>query len=772
MEALLILFLIIILVIVSLSLNRVNEIGRKVDGLMFNQHLNARPEPKPQMTPPVKPAPPAEEINKHADTQIHAIPAIKPVPIIRETIPAKPKPAEPFFKPLQPAKPKIPSQQLEVKIGIYGAIIIGGIALMVGLIFLLKNAFTPFLTTAQGKITVISLTGFAFLIIGEITRRRGYGFVAKSTTAIGFAVFYAAVFSAYNYFHLISNTTAFTLAIVITAASFVYAVCLEEVAMAVMALLGGYLSPVLLSTNENRPHALFIYILILSLGSMGCSIFRKWKAINILSFAGYFILYTGWFEKFYTSSQMSVGLSYLGIFFLIFLLMPVFYEMIKAKIASKEAAVLILANAVATLYYLSRILYDYNRSVLAATFILVAAAHFAVFIFIGKRCKADLLLPPILLSITMFCVTSAIATYFELSSAIMAFASVSVIEAIIASKYRNKIIQIFSFISVGLAVLWIMDGLPLHTAQFKFIFNKDFASCAATAVAFYMLHLVHRKAKPGAILNGRYWPSILVLIFIISLFAACIMEWSGHIRFNLNISCLSQLYDTMINQAMIVVGCAAILILITKPVSPSDILCKYSALCIAALGLIGAPITMVMGYAAKFNIFLNSGFGIAALFSLVLFLSSLITYKQNTAKLQYNRQTFIILGFMGIAVLWGFLTEEIYLYWHYLGVGSNNTAHYRFLGQMYISVMWAIYATILIILGFVKNNTSLRYTALGLYGLIVFKVFIFDMSELDSIYRIAGLTALGIALIGVSFLYQYNRKKGLFENLKQKINAE
>jgi uncharacterized membrane protein len=59
----------------------------------------------------------------------------------------------------------------------------------------------------------------------------------------------------------------------------------------------------------------------------------------------------------------------------------------------------------------------------------------------------------------------------------------------------------------------------------------------------------------------------------------------------------------------------------------------------------------------------------------------------------------------------------------------------------------------------------LRYIALGLFALLLGKVFFLDTSEVKSVYRIAGFLATGVTLVAVSYLYQYVRKKGFFEML-------
>jgi uncharacterized membrane protein len=91
---------------------------------------------------------------------------------------------------------------------------------------------------------------------------------------------------------------------------------------------------------------------------------------------------------------------------------------------------------------------------------------------------------------------------------------------------------------------------------------------------------------------------------------------------------------------------------------------------------------------------------------------------------------------------------------------------------MYISVMWAVYGAALMVVGFWRKVALLRYIALGLFVLLLAKVFILDTSTVKNVYRIAAFLATGITLVGVSYLYQYLRKKGFFDAMLAEKSVE
>ena len=74
--------------------------------------------------------------------------------------------------------------------------------------------------------------------------------------------------------------------------------------------------------------------------------------------------------------------------------------------------------------------------------------------------------------------------------------------------------------------------------------------------------------------------------------------------------------------------------------------------------------------------------------------------------------------------------------------------------QLALSMAWTLYATCLLLVGMKREAAMLRWQALALFGFVVGKVFLFDLSFLDRFYRIVSFLVLGAVLLGVSFFYQ------------------
>ena len=76
-----------------------------------------------------------------------------------------------------------------------------------------------------------------------------------------------------------------------------------------------------------------------------------------------------------------------------------------------------------------------------------------------------------------------------------------------------------------------------------------------------------------------------------------------------------------------------------------------------------------------------------------------------------------------------------------------------------ISIIYALTALAWIIFGFIRRFVFIRRFGLALAIFAVIKLFLLDLSGLTQGFRILSYFALGISLIGISFVYQYFSKR-------------
>jgi uncharacterized membrane protein len=87
-----------------------------------------------------------------------------------------------------------------------------------------------------------------------------------------------------------------------------------------------------------------------------------------------------------------------------------------------------------------------------------------------------------------------------------------------------------------------------------------------------------------------------------------------------------------------------------------------------------------------------------------------------------------------------------------------------------ISVLWAVFSVSLMCIGFVRNIRSARNTAFVLFGITAIKVFLFDMSNFSTPYRIFSFLVFGLILVGTSFAY-HKYKDRIFAAIAVKVDV-
>jgi len=651
---------------------------------------------------------------------------------------------------------------LEQRIGTRWVLVAGVITVVFAVGFFLKYAYESQWIGPLGRVAIAGFAGLLALAVGEITRRRGYDFVAKGVTALGFAILYATVFAAHRWYGLIGSVPAYALASGVTVAAMAYAVVLDEVTAALLSLAGGYLTPIVLSTGENLPNLVFGYVLILSAGAMLCAYRRQWSGVNILAFIGTYLLYTAWFEKFFRPlmdlrwppPQLAVALSWLAVFFLVFLILPVLHTLLRRVRSRVQDTLLLVANAAVVFYYLWTMLTEGRQDGLALCSLAMGAAHLGLMSLVCVRCRADGDLCNALLIAGLACISLAVPLHFEKHAIAVVWAAEAVALAAVGLRYRNTLVQAAAGAVLALAIGRLAVGLPLHAGPFRPVWNPAFGSwcfLAAAVVACHLLYRFDKRLDPGVrlvVAEVGYAAGLLLLMTAITL------ELWSHEHVNHPLGA-----DAFFLRQMPLAIAMSLLLLSARPICPLGKLCQIMA---AVMAMIGSVFLVVVykdfrqDYWA--DVFVNGDFGRALVLVAAVFAAAGLLWRaERECKEVSGLPTVVALA--GILVLWIVMTEEIWF--HY--ASRNATGQRQFLAQMCISLLWAAYASALMVVGFWRRIRPLRYIALGIFLLLLAKIFLVDTRTVETAYRIAGFLVTGLALVAVSYLYQYVRKKGFFE---------
>ena len=214
------------------------------------------------------------------------------------------------------------SPDLESRIGSHWLNRIGISAVLIGVSYFLKFAFDNNWIGPAGRVAIGLLAGIAVVVWSETFRRRGYRVFSYSLKAVGIGVLYLSLYAAFQVYSLVPGGVAFTMMFLVTAATAVMAWTQDAEILAAFALIGGFSTPLLLSTGQNREVALFAYVAILDLGALALLILKPWRRLLVLSYVGTLSLYVGWYSSFYDLTQLRMTVGFATLFFAIFAVAP------------------------------------------------------------------------------------------------------------------------------------------------------------------------------------------------------------------------------------------------------------------------------------------------------------------------------------------------------------------------------------------------------------------------------------------------------------------
>jgi uncharacterized membrane protein len=266
------------------------------------------PSPAPQPAPPPPPQPPSAAQPSAAPRPPASPPAARPSPP-----PAPPRPAPP-----EPETPPKPPVDWERWIGIRGAAVLGGIVLaLAGLLFFQYSIQHGLITPVMRVVLGIGV-GISAIVASEWLRPRGYHSTPEGLAGAGVVLLYAALWAGHALYHLIPMLVCFSLMILVTVAAGLLAVRRESQLVAVLGLVGGFATPLLLRSGSDRPVGLFGYILLLDLGLLAVGRRRRWPWLSLLGLAGTVLLQALWIGVRMGPERLVLGLLILGVFAVLF----------------------------------------------------------------------------------------------------------------------------------------------------------------------------------------------------------------------------------------------------------------------------------------------------------------------------------------------------------------------------------------------------------------------------------------------------------------------
>src|SRR5437016_10679497 len=389
--------LIAIIVLPFVALGKANRAKRSVDDLVTrlssleNEVRNLRSE--------VVPAPQPEVAVAAMETVPLAVPITTVAVIVPEKESVPPPIPERFIQEAVPqiATPPRPPINWEQFMGAKLFAWIGGLALFLGVAFFVKYSFEHNLISPELRVAIGFVVGTSLVIGGLLLKRKENAVTAQTLCATGILVLYAVTFACRGYYHFafFGLIPTFLLMTLITAVAFLLAVRLNAIIVAVLGIAGGFLTPILLSTNQDNPLGLFGYIALLDIGLLALAQRQRWNALPILGAIGTALMQFAWVgaffvpEKYFAGNRVFIFMAVFVGFQALFLAATAWAKRTgKANTTLFACAIGLAAVAMFSAFYLLGFHAVAHRPALLFTYLFVIDLGLLALILIGRKLGA------------------------------------------------------------------------------------------------------------------------------------------------------------------------------------------------------------------------------------------------------------------------------------------------------------------------------------------------------------------------------------------------
>ncbi|KMQ67482.1 beta-carotene 15,15'-monooxygenase [Chryseobacterium sp. FH2] len=725
--------IIIILIIVTLLVyyrlnNRINELENKISELTKKDNKAESPiEVIQQTTTPLQ-----AEVSFKAD--------------LPEANQHKTKPEEKF--------PDIPQKDWLTPIFDFlkqnALTVIGIVTLVLGIGYFVKYAIDKNWIGETTRVAIGIAIGTIIIVIGQFLRKN-YTVFSSIITGGGIAVLYFTITIAFREYHLFSQNIAFFLTSIITLLSIALSYYYKSEILITFSLFGGFLAPLMISTGESNYLFLFTYLTVLNVGMLVIVFLKNWRSAGWIAF-----IFTGIYLFYWTAEKTEILSIYFYILTYIIFYAYALQDYFKTnKLSSGDILMLVLINfssIIGLVYIFNELQYEP-----VIIFPVVFAFINSILLFRENSKKDFGTNYSVFAAITISLVTLAIALQFKTHLITSVWAIEATLLLFIWKKTRLTIFKICFYVLFPMVILSQFTTWTeyYNAKQLNIIFNPVFLTSTVTIITT-LTNLILLRKLSGKKDETDFFEGIFTFVSYGVIYLALLLEIIYHISekplsFILSISFLYSI-------------CYIFVLLLLRKILELN---KFFE-----TGLIYQVILLVV---------INSSF-----------VSSEITDSVLLKELQKNYFIFQLLYLIPfVYLIWKIFPKSDFFktnisYWlisftitilvsfelyhlYILGNADNITESYQLQNHfsiLYLPIIWAVLASIFIYRGLKNDISELSKAGFMLIGIMILKLYTYDVWQMDNVSRIIAFIILGIILLLSSFTFQ--RLKNIIKNLVDK----
>jgi uncharacterized membrane protein len=420
--------------------------------------------------------------------------------VTRPAVPSAVEIKQPEPTPTPPPRPtptpSIKAAQLESVIGRRWVGWAAVVVILFATAFFLKYAFDNRWIGELGRVSIGIAFGIGMCIAGFRYQQKGWRIFSQILTAGGIVLLYLSNFAAFGYYHLVGQKTAFAFLVILVAEAAALSLVYSAPAIAIMALVGGFLTPLLLHSDRDQYRSFFVYLFLLDAGAL--ALLKHWRSLSSVAYFGTQLLFWIWYDQNYHHQKRGAVLIFQTAIFLLFLLAHLGRELWRRESATLEDALLLLTNPFvyfATTYTLAKTTHHDWMGVFAIVMALLYATAAKILLSRSSGSRREILL---LIAVALTFVSVAIPIQLRSNWITIAWAveGLTILWAGIEIRSVRLRANAFALFGLALGKLLFWDTPYRYRPAFTPVFNRYFlSSLAVIACLLGALYLYQRASE-------------------------------------------------------------------------------------------------------------------------------------------------------------------------------------------------------------------------------------------------------------------------------------
>ena len=630
---------------------------------------------------------------------------------------------------------------------------IGIAVLVLGIAFFVKYAVDKEWINETGRVAIGLVSG-ALLIFLAHRMINSYRSFSSVLVGGGITVFYFTFAFAFHEYHLIGQTATFIIMIAVTAFAVALALLYDRIELAIIAALGGFATPFIVSTGEGNYQILFTYLIILNTGLLVMASYKRWFALNLIAFSLTLVIYGAWMATRIQQPLFPGTGAFLlaAIFYLLFVAMNVVHHVAdKARLQYYHFIMLLTINLAfyaAGIIILNHMNLEQFRGLFTAGLGMVNLI--LAYSFLRKE-QLDPNFTYLLIGLTLTFISLAAPVQLKGNHITLFWAAEIAVLYWLYTRSQIKLLKYAAYLVtvlmlVSLAVDWVQ--VYMQPTAVPVMWNKAFTTAVVASIALFVTYYLSSRKSSNRIALG-YLVGGIVIAFLSGFFEIGHQYSLRYPATDLHLTYL-QLY-IMLFAAIGITLLQRFSITYTRPYHLSVAIILYLFYLANTEATYGNELQMLKGGISQLHMIAHW----ASVMALIYFGVAAIKERLSNGPAITPARLVWIAG-IAIVILMSIEVRNAYVWamFSYAGVVKAEAAYYR----AGLSVLWGVISFSVVWLGIRYQLKDLRVIGLALFAITLVKLFTYDLTNISPAGKILAFILLGVLLLVVSFMYQRVKK--------------